>query len=76
MSTVGLAVCKHCGKLIKRRGVQTTPCERDHVTGVVTVYREVPVEDWVHTLTQSSLCRGVESPNPPWSLAATPRDDA
>lgn len=68
-----LEICEHCGKLIKRRGMQTEPWERDAQTGTVTMYREVPAEVWVHTLTQSSICRGVVSPNPPWMLAAKPR---
>lgn len=73
MSTGGLEVCGHCGRLIKRRGVQTEPYERDPATGVITVYRGVPARVWVHTLTQDPVCRGVESPNPPWLLAAVPR---
>ncbi len=68
-----LEVCKYCGKLIKRRGVQTQPHERDPETGTVTLYREVPAEVWVRTLTGDSMCWEAESPNPPWVLGHAPR---
>jgi hypothetical protein len=65
-----LEVCVHCGKLIKRTGSRAE-YGRDPVTGVVSY--QPGNGGWVHTLTQSAVCRGVEHPNSPWLWAATPR---